>query len=433
MDELIKSFITDKNILILGYGREGRSTLKRLMEIGGYKTVTVADAKDISDDLPADVSSCCGSSYMDFLDDYDYVFKSPGVVLPKTIESYSCEFTSQTEIFIRAYKNQIIGVTGTKGKSTTSSLLWHVLKVSGKDVLFAGNIGIPVFDIERKVTPRSVIVIELSCHQLEYAKTSPHKSVLLNIYEDHLDHYGTRENYAKAKKNIYLNQTGEDILYTTKETFEKEIEDCPSKTVVIDSSCLPFSSFSDIEGCKLEGTHNISNAAFVYMISKTYGITDREFVHALATFEPLPHRLQNIGCYDGVDYYDDSISTTVKSTISAVESVSNASIILIGGMERNIAYEELVNYLCHSGLNFIICMYESGARFFEMYENAEKPVNAPLAIKVSDLEEAVIVAKQKAVKGEAVLLSPAAASYGYFKNFEERGDVFADLVKNHSI
>ena len=433
MDEIIKELVKDKNILILGYGREGRSSLKKLLEIGEYKTIAVADAKDISDDLPEDVSSFCGSSYMDFLDSYDVVFKSPGIVLGKPMEAYSCEFTSQTELFIRAYRNQIVGITGTKGKSTTSSLLWHVLKEAGKDVLFAGNIGIPVFDIAKKVTPRSVIVIELSCHQLENAKTAPHKSVLLNIYEDHLDHYGTRENYARAKKNIYLRQSAEDILYTTRETYEKEIHECSSKTVIIDSSNLPISSFGEVSGCKLEGSHNLSNAAFVYMISQAYGITDKEFIHGLATFEPLPHRLQNIGTFDGVDYYDDSISTTVKSTISAIESVSNASISLLGGMERNIDYEELVNYLCHSGLSYIICMYESGARLFDIYEKTDKPLNAPLAIKVSDLSSAVKTAKEKAKKGEAVLLSPAAASYGHFKNFEERGDIYAALVKNQII
>lgn len=433
MDELIRAIIENKNILILGYGREGRSTLKKLLEIGEYNAITVADAKDVRDDLPRDVSSVCGSSYMDFLDSYDIVFKSPGIVLKKPVDSYSCEFTSQTELFIRAYRSQVIGITGTKGKSTTSSLLWHVLKEAGKDVLFAGNIGIPVFDIAKEVTPSSVIVIELSCHQLEYAKTSPHKAVLLNIYEDHLDHYGTRENYAKAKKNIYLNQKPEDILFTTKETFDNEIEECPSGTVIIDSANLPISSFSEVPGCKLEGTHNLSNAAFVYAISRAYGITDGEFVHGLSTFEPLPHRLQNIGNFDGVDYYDDSISTTVKSTISAIESVTNASIILLGGMERNIAYEELADYLCHSGLKYIICMYESGARLFDIYENTDRPVNAPSAIKVSDLYEGVKIARERAIEGEAVLLSPAAASYGYFKNFEERGDIFADLVKNQII
>lgn len=429
MNEIIRAKIEDKNVLILGFGREGRSTLKKIMEVGGYKTLTVSDIKDVSDDLPSDVSSVSGSSYLDVLDSYDVVFKSPGIVLKKKIDEYKCEFTSETDIFIERFRDKIIGITGTKGKSTTSSLLYHVLKETDREVLFAGNIGIPVFDIASEVTERSVIVLELSCHQLEYAKFSPHKAVLLNIYEDHLDHYKTRERYALAKKNIFLNQSENDILFVNHMTFETEVKECPSKVLFPDDFKLPFDSFEDIEGCKLEGAHNLSNALFVYMIATAYGVTDKEFVSALRTFEPLPHRLQNIGCINGVDYYDDSISTTVKSTISAVESIKNAAILLVGGMERNIAYEELVDYLKSSGLKYIICMYESGARFYEMYQNADKGYDAPTAILTANLEEAVTRAKELSEENEAVLLSPAAASYGYFKNFEERGEVFASLVK----
>jgi len=430
MNSVLKQVIENKKILILGFGREGKSSLNAIIKVGGYASVCVSDSRDVSGDLPENVSCVCGEGYLDCLNDYDVVFKSPGVVLPKDIGEYRCSITSQTEIFIERFKNQVIGITGTKGKSTTSSLLNHVLKESGKEVLFAGNIGIPVFEISEMVTDNSIIVLELSCHQLEYAQTAPHRAVLLNIYEDHLDHYGTREKYAASKMNIYLKQNAEDYLYTTRETVPDD-NSTPSAVRYIGLEDAPIKDLKDYPEISLRGTHNLLNAAFVYVIAKEFGIEKEQFIQALKTFETLPHRLQYIKGNDGVDYYDDSISTTVKSAISAVESIDNAAVILIGGMERNIEYEELCEYLSGSKIKHIICMYESGKRFYEMYvKYNENRTSYPNAYLTDNLESAVRLAKEKARVNEAVILSPAAASYGYFKNFEERGDVFQNLVKN---
>ena len=427
MKDIIDRLIKNKNVLVLGYGREGHSTLRMLRSIGSAEMLAVADARDISTEVPDDVSTFTGEHYLDVIDMFDVVFKTPGIVLPMSPENYKCMITSQTEIFMERFKKQIVGITGTKGKSTTSSLLYHVLTESGKPALFAGNIGIPVFDIAEEVKEDSIIVIELSCHQLEYAVTSPGRAVLLNIYEDHLDHYGTREKYAAAKRNIFLNQGSEDVLYTTSEALEGFKP--ASRVELITKEDAPVKSFREIPDCRLKGEHNLLNAAFVYKVACEYGVSEAEFKDALSTFRPLPHRLELIGKIDGVDYYDDSISTTVKSTISAVESIENAKILLVGGMERNIDYTELVEYLKTSRLSSIICMYESGKRIFDMYEKTSKnEETAPRAILTTDLSEAVSYAKKLAKEGDACLLSPAAASYGYFKNFEERGDAFKKLV-----
>ncbi|MCQ2520609.1 MAG: UDP-N-acetylmuramoyl-L-alanine--D-glutamate ligase, partial [Lachnospiraceae bacterium] len=203
MDKVLKQIISNKNILILGFGREGKSTLREILALGGFLSVTIADAKDIPSeikkDLPDYMEYVTGDGYLDCIDDYDVVFKSPGVVLKKPASEYKALITAQMDIFLMAYRDRSIGITGTKGKSTTSSLIAHLLKENGKNVLFAGNIGIPVFDIWKQVEDDSVVVIEMSCHQLEYIRVSPRISVLLNIYEDHLDHYETREKYAEAK------------------------------------------------------------------------------------------------------------------------------------------------------------------------------------------------------------------------------------------
>ena len=177
MINIIKDLISGKRVCVLGYGREGRSSVKRIMEAGGYKSLTVSDKRDVSADVPAGVSCVSGDGYLDCLDDYDVVFKTPGIVLNKDIAEYKCEITSQTEVFMQAFGDRIIGITGTKGKSTTSSLMYHVLKTAGLDTVFAGNIGIPVFDIADEIKSGTVVVIELSCHQLEYIMTSPHTAV----------------------------------------------------------------------------------------------------------------------------------------------------------------------------------------------------------------------------------------------------------------
>ena len=191
MLNILKEQIKDKNVLILGYGREGHSTLHRVLEVGGFSSVTVADKNQVQ--LPAPAKALCGEHYMDTLDDYDLVFKSPGVVLSKDPEQYNCRFTSQMEVFFEAYRDRIIGITGTKGKSTTTTLLYHILKKSGLDTVLSGNIGIPAFDILEEIHPDTQLVCELSCHQLEYIHVSPHIGVLLNIHEEHLDqlwHHG---------------------------------------------------------------------------------------------------------------------------------------------------------------------------------------------------------------------------------------------------
>lgn len=429
MKKIIESLISKKNILILGFGREGRSTLKLLKEVGGYKSITIADAKNFSSELPEDIHTVSTDRYLDCLDEFDVVFKSPGVVLKKPADEYLADITSQTEIFIQAYKDKVIGITGTKGKSTTSSFIAYVLKESGKNVLFAGNIGIPVFDIANQVTDDSIIVLELSCHQLEYAKTSPHIAVLLNVYEDHLDHYITREKYGLAKKNIYRFQNDTDLLFTIEEV-TREWGEAKARTTYVAAKDCPVKSFEDCEGTSFRGEHNLLNVSFAYNVCKEYGVEDETFIKAVASFKTLPHRLEPCGKINGVDYYDDSISTTVKSAISAVESIDNAAFLLAGGMERNLVYDELIEYVKLCRLKYLVCMYESGRRIFEMYINATgKNEKSPKAVYVENLEEAVSFVKENAKPGDAVLLSPAAASYGYFKNFEERGDVFKELIK----
>ncbi len=423
MIDLLSDLTRDKRVLLLGFGKEGRTTYKLLKEIGTCSRLDIADIA-LKESIPGAVVYS-GEGYLDSIGRYDIVFKSPGIILPKNCREYGCIITSQTEVFLRAYGRQVIGITGTKGKSTVSTLLYHTLHGNGIPCILAGNIGTPVFEIAREIRPETVVILELSCHQLEICGYSPALSVLLNIYEDHLDHYKSFDEYVKAKKNIYLHQHPLDVLYCSKNVKPARSESV-SRTIVVDNDILPFESLEAVDGVKLRGRHNLGNCAFVYSIAKSFGISDEEFISSLRSYSPLRHRLEFIGNKNGVDYYDDSISTTVESAINAIESIANASTVLLGGMDRGIDYTGLVKYLSKSKLSSVICMYESGKRIYDLLKDScESKLNL---IYCKDLYEAAEKAQRVTLPGSACILSPASASYGDFRNFEERGDVFKRLI-----
>lgn len=425
MIDFLSQYLCGKNVLILGFGREGRSTFKLLEKVDTIKKIGISDLNPIKDSLSSDIFLHTGEGYLDVLDDYDVVFKSPGVVLPKDINEYSCIFTSQTEVFLKVYREHTIGITGTKGKSTTSSLLYHTLCNCGKDTLFAGNIGVPIFDIYQQIGKDTIVIFEMSCHQLEYLSVSPSVAVFLNLYEDHLDHYGSFEKYANVKKNIYRFQSERDILLCSSQ-FIPDANECKCDVVEISAHILP-DNISDYT--TLKGEHNLLNTAFVYYICRKFGIKDEDFLCAISSFPPLKHRLEFVGNIDGVDYYNDSISTTCESAISAVKSISNAGVLLVGGMDRGINYSVLIDSLLVSKLDTVILMYESGKRILSELDSVDyDKSSAPDFVYVPDLESAVKYAKDNTQKGKACILSPASASYGYFKNFEQRGEVFCKLV-----
>ena len=368
--------LKSKRILLWGYGLEGKSTEKFINKYCDVSELTVFQGKreDIDEDA------------------YDYIIKSPGIVA----WDLSDKFTSMTDLFLSEFSGQVIGVTGTKGKSTTSSLLYTVLSgCTDRPTLLVGNIGLPALDYYGSITDDTIIVFEMSCHQLAHAGISPHIAVFLNLYEEHLDYYKTMDKYFRAKANITLNQ--KVISYDDPMHFDM----------------------------KLKGEHNQFNARFVYAIStQLFGCDPDKVREALGEFTGLRHRMQFAGNYDGVDYYDDSISTIPEAAIAAIRSIPNAGTILLGGMDRNIDYEILIDFIREHGEYNYILMYKSGERIFR------EVGTLPYCRYTEDLQDAVALAKEITPAGKACILSPAAASYGYFKNFEERGDVFQQLVKD---
>lgn len=439
--EYLKNYTEGRNVCILGFGREGRSTYKMLEKYCTPSSITICDLNSVdrkANELPESTRIITGESYQESLSDFDIVFKSPGIVLKYDISSLDCEITSETQIFFTVFGNQITGITGTKGKSTVSSLIYHVLKENGHDCLFAGNIGIPVFDIAESVNDTTQIVCELSCHQLEYMTVSPHIAVMLNLYEEHLDHYGTMEKYAAAKYNIYLHQSEEDILVINRDIVPS---DCKSEIISVSNTdenadlyvnnaaavCSEWTYHIPADRVKLLGIHNHYNIAVARKVCDLLGVSESEFTEAVCTFNPLAHRLEFVCEKNGIRYYDDSISTACATAIEAVKSVPSCVTILLGGMDRGIDYTDLIQFLEGTDIN-IICMEASGRRIYDTINAAEFRLCERVHY-VNHLDEAVKLASEITGRGQSAVLSPASASYGIFKNFEERGDVFKELVK----
>ena len=420
MHSFLEEYLKDKKILILGIGREGRSTYGVLRNISTYRELAIADMNAQEPPFGDSVRVIGGEGYLDVHDEYDLVIKSPGVALPRDFSDYRCEITSQIELFLMRFGNQTVGITGTKGKSTTSSLLYHVLQKSGCDCVFGGNIGIPVFDIAEDISDGTTVVLELSCHQLEHISVAPKTAVLLNMYEDHLDRYGTFERYAETKKNIYRRQKSGDVLFCNPNFFPAE-GDCISTVRGVYPEQLP--SFPS----RLKGEHNRYDISVVCEVCRHLGISDSDIALGVADFRPLAHRLEYVGTKDGIDYYDDSISTTVESTIGAIKSIENIGTVLIGGMERGIDYQKLIDFLLVCNIDNVIFMYSSGKRIYDEIVAIDRRTATNFSY-VPDLSSAVEQAKKITAHQKACVLSPAAASYGSFKNFEERGDVFCRLA-----
>ena len=377
MIEKIEPWIKGKRILLLGYGREGQSTWNVLRRLGTYEALDIADLKAPAA-LPEDGTVWhTGPDYQKCMDDYDVVFKSPGIVLERPENEYRCSILSQTEVFFQCFRDQIIGITGTKGKSTVTTLLYHLLKQAGMDALLVGNIGIPALDHMEEVKPDTRIVFELSCHQLEYMTVSPHIGILVNIHEEHLDHYGTMEKYVEAKHHIFKNQRPDDILICNVQCLPEE-GTCPSGLIRagMDGSGKELDVVQEQDGTwvhfrgksfciptdeiKLLGQHNYFDIGVAYGVCSILGMDDQVFARGLKTYEPLPHRLQYIGEREGVKYYDDSISTICDTTIQALKTLKDTDTVLIGGMDRGIDYRELIEYLSDCPVPHIILNLRTG-------------------------------------------------------------------------
>ncbi len=424
-DKIIQE-LTGKKVLILGFGREGKSTYHFIKNNNINCKIGIADINEVTDQevLKDNVTLHTGANYLMAINDYDLIMKTPGISFKDIDLTHIREkITSQTEMFLKYGGTKIIGITGTKGKSTTSSLIYAMLKQK-YNVLLVGNIGLPAFDEMNVYDEMDYFVYELSSHQLQFVDCSPHISVLLNMYEDHLDHYKSYEEYKEAKRNIYKYQRKEDYYIFNED--EKEVLNENRNLVQHLMGISPKNLQGTIpQNENIRGNHNKYNISVAAKVAKLLNVEDEQIQKAVLEFKPLAHRLEAIGVYNDVTYIDDSIATIPEAVISSVESIPNINTVIIGGMDRGIHYSSLVEFLSQGKVENVILMYDSGKRIFE--ELHKRQTNANI-VYAENLEKAVELAVQITKPGTICLMSPAAASYGVFKNFEERGDKFKEYV-----
>jgi len=461
MKEYLIKLFTGKKIAILGFGLEGRSTYRLYRSILPCEQITIIDRRD---DLPADpelvsdpyVDLIHGDDIFEQLSGFDYLIKAPGVpgkMLPPTVDP--AKVTSQTSLFLQFYSSQVIGITGTKGKSTTASLVHSILQHSGYHSLLVGNIGLPPFEAIPDIRENSVIVMELSSHQLEFLERSPHIAILLNIFQEHLDHYESYEHYQQAKLNITKFQAEGDYFIYSEENpilhafalnqphgrqiflpfaFTPSAGDCiyrNDQDILMRLNNQERTIFRLTGGYHLQGEHNLMNIMAASAACSLAGVPLQGINEAIAAFKGLEHRIELVGEYEGIIFYNDSIATIPEATIQAVKTLKNVDTLILGGFDRGIGYEGLYPFLRDSGVQNFIMIGDAGNRMADEMNTAG--IQLPAVFRATNYQEVVSIAYRVTRPGKICLLSPAASSYDMFKNFEHRGAIYKKNVRDHAI
>lgn len=456
MLEKLLNYLENKKILILGFGKEGESSYLFLRKHFPEKKLEIVDKNmNLLTDKPylledINVEVVLGEDYFRDIDYFDIVLKTPGISLKDfDISKFENKITSQLELLLEFVPCYTIGVTGTKGKSTTSSLIYQMIKDQGKDVMLLGNIGEPIFNDIDDMKKDTILVLELSSHALEFVKKSPNIAILLDVYEEHLDHYSSMEKYIEAKFNVAKFQSKNDIfIYNASNKYMQEFnfnykksdyaiieEDSElSKTlnlksdnyVLINEDRIYFNKtklFDSKLNMQLKGKHNENNVLFVLTVAKILNLNMEKAKNTIENFKNLEHRMEFVAEINDVKYYNDSIATIPEATINAVDALKNVNTLLVGGKDRGVELDSLYEYLKKSNIENIICLPKTG----EYVYNSLKDTNKKCYL-VKDMPEAVKLAKEVTKPNTICLLSPAASSYGYFKNFEERGKIYKECV-----
>lgn len=445
MIDFLKQKLKGKKVLILGFGREGRSSFKLISQIMPELEIGIADGNIsiANDEIIRGFNKeflHLGSDYLESIPNYNFIIKSPGVLFSHINIPDYCEISSQTSLFIEFYRNQIIGVTGTKGKSTTSSLVNFLLEKSGRKSVLLGNIGKPAFDSIGEIDDETQIIFELSAHQLEFVKVSPHISILLNVFPEHLDYFKNLQQYVKAKYNIGKFQKKNDIFICSsslKHKPETEAEVIKfgfenNYDAYFEDDKLHFEKdkdvFSiDIAEISLLGKHNQYNVMAAILAVNSCGLDFLQAFKSINEFKGLAHRLEFVGKFRNILFYNDSISTVPESSMEALKTLKNVETIILGGFDRGLDYSEFAKFLIKSEVKNFVFLGKAGD---EILNELNKISNRKSAFfKVKDMKDAFNIIWEKTSDNGICLLSPAAASYDQFKNFEHRGDLFVNLAK----
>ena len=440
--------ILGNQVLITGFGREGRSVLKYLRK--NYPDVAVA----VADKNPQSVADFnnqvfSGDQYLDHIGEFSTVVRSPGVSKNTPQLQEAEHVTTATNLFFSEAPGLIIGVTGTKGKSTTSALIHHILEYAGRDSRLVGNIGNPALDSLTDSSENTVFVLELSSYQLEDCRYSPHIAVVLPLRNEHLDYHSDFSSYVDAKRHIVTHQKEEDIVvYNRQNVYSSEIAKSSNgvKVPYPGSSEIPLSSWADngfiwindpehkeqrlmrVGSVPLLGTANIENVLAAVFVALSLQIDLHDIKEAIKSFKSLEHRLEEVGTVNNITFYNDSLATIPEATIHALEALSErVETLITGGFDRGIDYSLLGRAIAESNVLNTILFPTTG----EKIKKAILAINPARDIKIfetDDMEQAVKIAGAITSPGKICLLSPASASYNLFRDYAERGNAFKQAV-----
>lgn len=425
-------------VAVLGYGVEGKSALRYWSDLGHQVTVC---ERDTEVDLPNDVAAKTGANYLAGLSEFDLIVRSPGIkprdIFEATPSLDQAKITSPINVFLVECPAKVIGVTGTKGKGTTSSLIVAILKQAGHTVHLGGNIGTPALDLLPQVQPEDWVVLELSSFQLIDIKQSPHVAVMLMIAPDHLEWHADMHEYVEAKQNIFnfqepgdraiynacnvyslqsgLSAPGDQIAYNAAEgAWCDGVQVKMGETVICNSSDIA-----------LPGRHNWDNVCAA--IAATWPIVEAAapIKQAIQSFTGLPHRLEKVAEVNGVTYIDDSYSSNTGPTLAALQAFRQPKILILGGFDKHLSYDGLAQQIKELNVRQVIVI---GAIAPQIVSALDKADFKDYILGAADMTQIVAAAARTAEMGDVVLLSPATSSFDMFKNFKERGEHFATAV-----
>lgn len=450
LQELIKVNI-NKKVFVLGMARSGYESAKLLIN-EGYDVVindssTNQDSNHIKELESLGVKIILGSHPEDLFDNtFDMIVKNPGISNNhKYIEKanrLNIRVINELELAYRYFPSDItiVGVTGTNGKTTTTTIIYEILKEASKSVFLMGNIGYPACSFIKKLKSNDILVIEVSDHQLcNVVDFKTNISVLTNISEAHLDFHGSYEAYKNTKKRIFNHHTTNDIailnlnnseslsltedIKSTKKFFSTTSSHKDLCLIIDDSIYYNNEKIISLDDLKLKGSHNHENVMAAISVVKELNVGNKAIVNVLKTFGGVEHRMEYFKTINNVDFYNDSKATNIKSTQTALSSFSRPTILLLGGLDRGISFDDLKEYT--NNVKLIIAF---GEVKLKVKEFADK-YNLPCKV-ANSLKEASNIAYSSSKDGDVVLFSPACAAWDEFKDFEVRGRLFKECINN---
>ena len=436
--------LKNKRIFVLGMGKSG-CAVARLLAKDNHVLITDVKCNDINliDELEKlGINVIITKNQDEILDDsYDFVVKNPGVRLdhPAILKAkkYNIPVITELEVAYRYLpKVKIVGITGSNGKTTTTIIAYEFLKAAGISVHLAGNIGYPLCDQIGEIKKDDVLVVEISSHQLVNLDTfKVDVAVLTNLYPVHLDFFGNYENYKKNKLRIFRNQDlsclailnkGDKEVYElthdlkVRKSYFSSNDDAD---ICITSDYIVYKGekIVDISDIRVKGKHNYENIMAAILVAKEFGISNEIIKEVLGNFAGVEHRIEFVRKLNGREFYNDSKATNVDSTITALKTFSNETILILGGLDRGHSFEPLLPYLKNT--KHIVCYGETKERIKDF------AIKHHIDVTVMDnLEEATKAAYNISLDGDIILFSPACASWDQYKNFEERGNEFKRVV-----